>query len=353
VKGLFSFLFLTLSLFFGSLSGFSKGIEFSEKALPPHRVIRVCCSFGTNIRVMGIPDFFVTEITGVEEIGQHHYLGSKEEGNGIIYTYKGGFIDLAHLRDQADWTAYLYHVIISHKGITDFELKLGYEGGTKKLILNIPAEISEIDAMNLAGRIAYDLSVWHEIATWFGASSVPFIPERFSSFSVEDNYSNLLGVTLGIEALKCELPYNDAMTKLIAERLSQLERVDSVSQTYNAMEKVLDKWWTRNYMFPQNNVQLKREFSNYSETHPQIVPGLGDPKGDVCILDVPKLSDPNLKFEDLYTLSFKLNGKFHNKNLFSDPRSRIVTNRNFLSLIDEIEIESNKKLSKISRKFSL
>jgi hypothetical protein len=327
----------------------SKGLDFSGNVLLPHRIIRTCCSFGTNVEVMGLPNFYVTEITGIENIGAHHYMGSKEEGNGIIYTLKGGFIDMAHLRDQADWTAYLYSLIITHKGVPDFELKLGYEGGTKKLQLNIPSDFSDANSMSLAGRIAYDLSVWHEIATWYGASSIPFVPERYSSFSIEDNYSNLLGAILGIEALKSDLPYDEAMTKLINDKLVELERVDSVSQTYDAMEKVLNKWWTRDFKFPQSNVLLKRQFSNYSTTYPLIVPGMSDSENEICDLEMPNLSDTSLKFEDVYTLSFKLNGIFHFKNNLHDLHPRTITSRDFLSIIDEISFESNKKLLKMSK----
>jgi hypothetical protein len=341
--------FLFFIFFVNSIPCHSKGIEFSGKNLPPHRIIRTCCSFGTNVEVMGFPNFYVTEITGVENIGAHHYMGSKEEGNGIIYTLKGGFIDMAHLRDQADWTAYMYSIIITHKGIPDFEIKLGYEGGMKKLHLNVPPDFSDANSMNLAGRIAYDLSVWHEIATWYGASSIPFVPERYSSFSLEDNYSNLLGAIMGIEALKSDLPYEEAMTKLIHDKLIELERVDSVSQTYDAMEKVVNKWWTRNFKFPQSNVLLKREYSNYSTTYPLIVPGLASPGGEVYSLDIPKLTDTNYKLEDVYTLSFRLNGIFHFKNLLLDPHSRTITSRDFLPIIDEITLESNKRLSKISK----
>jgi hypothetical protein len=324
-------------------------MEFPVKTILPPRTIRVCCSFGSNVGVMGIPYFKMTEITGIKNIGKHQYLGSEDEGNGIIYTLKGGFIDMAHLRDQADWTAFLYHIITENKGVPDFEIKLGYERGIKKLSLNIPVDISEINAIILAGRIAYDLSVWHEIATWFGPTSIPLLPERYSSFSVEDDYSNLLGATLGMEALKSDLPYEEAMTKLIDEKLTQLERVDSVSQTYDAMEKVLNKWWNRDFQFPQSNVLLKRAYSNYSFTYPLIVPEYTDPEGDVCVLDVPKLVNANLKFEDLYTLSFKVSGKFHPKYLFADSHSRLITSRDFLPIIDEIKVESNKKLSKIRK----
>lgn len=350
---IFSFLFLTFFLFYGAFPCFSLGIEFSKEPHLPPRIIRTCCAFGSNVGVMGLPYYRYSEITSVENIGKHKYLGDESEGNGIIYTRKGGFIDLAHLRDQSDWTAYLYYIIKNHKGIPDFEIKLGYEGGTKMLSLNVPNDLSDRNMKILAGRIAYDLSVWHEITSWFGLSSVPLLTERFSSFSLEDDYSNLLGATLGIEAIESDLPYEEAMTKLIDEKLSQLERVDSISQTYDAMEKVLNKWWTRYYSFPQNHVTLKRRFATYSTTSPLIVPGFSDHEDDVCFLDIPQLENTSLKFQDIYTINLKLNGKLMSKRYFASLKKKEITNWDFISIVNEISIESNRKLAKISKSFDL
>jgi hypothetical protein len=350
---LFSFLFLLIIFFADTVNGYSKGINFSMRPSPPPKIIRTCCSFGSEVGIIGVPYFKLTEITSIENVGKHEYLGCREEGNGIIYTRKGGFIDLAHLRDQADWTAYLYYIISTHKGISNFEMKLGHEGGAKTLTLNIPQSLSDENSMILAGRIAYDLSVWHEIATWFGANSIPFVPERYSSFSVEDDYSNLLGATLGIKALESNLPFEKAMTKLLDEKLFELERVDSISQTYAAMERVLNEWWTRDYKFPQANVTLKRNYSSYSCANPLIVPGFASSSGEKCVLQLPRLTDANLCFEDLYTLSLKLNMKLRNEHYFVDYRKKTITNRDFLPLIDEISSESDKLLSKVSKKYNL
>jgi hypothetical protein len=58
--------------------------------------------------MVGLPMIKVTQIISLDELGEHRYLGSQDEGNGIIYTATGGFIDIGHVRDQADWTAYLF-----------------------------------------------------------------------------------------------------------------------------------------------------------------------------------------------------------------------------------------------------
>jgi len=352
VMNLRTCLFILLFFFFaGTVRCYPLGVDFVKRHSIPPRIIRTCCSFGSDVGIFGVPYFKLTEITSIENIGRHRYLGGKDEGNGIIYTRKGGFIDLAHLRDQADWTAFLFHIIDTHKGVSNFEIKLGNEGGSKNLVLNIPKDLSSDNSKILAGRIAYDLSVWHEIATWVGAYTIPFVPERYSSFSVEDDYSNLLGVTLGIEALKSNLPFEEAMTKLLDEKLFELERVDSASQTYKAMELVLNKWWTRDYKFPQANVTLKRNYSSYSSATPLIVPGFSSSSGEKCILHLPRLTDPDLSFDDLYTLNLKLGFKLRYEHYFVDYHNKIITNRDFLSLIDEINFESDKKLSKISKKY--
>ena len=309
----------------------------SQKALdnPPPRIIRTCCSFGTDVKVMGLPGVKVTDISSVSELGPHHYLGNDEEGNGIIYTRQGGFIDMGHLRDQADWTAYLYTYITRHlqKGITT--QKLGYEGGTKVLSIYAPTDMAKEDIMKLAGKIAYDLSVWHEIATWFGASYIPLVPERFSSFSVEDAYSNLLGVHLGIKALKSELPYEEAMTKLILETLESLDAVDTQQLTYDAMESVHNVWWTRNKSLPSKDILLVRQLDIYPTVNPMIVPSWKT--NDVApALEVPLVSNNNIPFNQYYHLELKLNRKFPYKAIFPNRKGRWISSEDFGTMIQKV-----------------
>lgn len=336
-------------LFTTSFQGYSKAPEFTKAPSIPPRTIRACCAFGSNVGIVGVPFFKLTEITGIEYIGKHRYLGDRAEANGIIYTRRGGFIDMAHLRDQADWTAYLYILIKHHKGESNFELEIGHEGGSKRLFLNIPNNLSDQNMMVMASHIAYDISVWHEIATWFGISEVPFLRERFSSFSIEDDYSNLLGVILGKEAIESDLPYNEAMTHLIDEKLTELERVDSVSETYDAMEKVLNKWWTRDYKLPHANVTLKRDFSTYSYTYPLLVPKMAGTIDDACVLELPELTNCDVSLDDLYCLQLKLNMKILYNNYFAGLKRKVITNKDFPGIIDEIIYESNERLSEYSR----
>lgn len=304
---------------------------------PPPRIIRTCCAFGSDLKISGVPFKKITEVTSLDEIGNHVYLGGKEEGNGIIYTERGGFIDLGHLRDIADWTRYLYNVILDNKGVGK-EITLGREGGKKTLSLWIPEDITKQEAANLAGRIAYDLSVWHEIGTWFGTSFIPFVPERYSAFSPEDQYSNLTGAVLGVDALTNEQPFELAMTQLIDERLTALKAVQTRKQTLDAMEAVIEDWWTRDKKLPSKKVLIQRYVNADSTLIPWIVPGLSS--GDSLMpVSIPGYSDERLA--EMYELNFKLNHKFPVSEIFPERTDRCISQNDFPVMMHFIEQQTD------------
>lgn len=321
-------------------------IRIEKKENKPHRIIRTCCSFGTDMRLLAVPGFKLTEITSLEQIGPHHYLGDDNEKNGIIYTRRGGFIDMGHLRDQSDWTAYIYMQLIENKNNGKLQLELGYEGGEKVLSVRISPTLTNEDLIKLSGKIAYDLSVWHEIATWFGASTIPFVPERYSSFSVEDAYSNLLGVYIGEKALLSDLPYEEAVTQMIEETLNNLEAVSSETETRMAMEDVMDLWWTRKKPLPSGKVLLQRQLDVYPCLQPWLVPGWAGPNQAKADLEVPAFASNGVELNKYYQLEFKLNHKFPFKKMFPDRRTRTVTQNDFDTLISRIREDLDKPLKR-------
>lgn len=344
--------FLTGLILLSTIAAFGSGPILSTKELnsPPPRIIRTCCAFGADVKMMGIPGLTVNQIMDIDQLGTHHYLGNPKEGIGIIYTKKGGFIDVGHLRDVADWTAYLYSKILASREDCGAKLKLGYEGGLKSLTLQLPENLDTLDAAILAGRIAYDLSVWHEIATWFGVSSVPLVPERYSSFSIEDPYSNLMGATLGVKAIKSDLPYEEAMTKLIAETLKELQAVHSEEATYAAMETVRDIWWTRDKKLPSRKILLRRQTTVYPIVHPLLI----DKATDADYLYSLKVPAKNLAGEALtnfYALNFKLNLKFPFKKMFPQRKTRDITQMDFGVMLDYILQELEKPKYQLKDKF--
>ncbi|MGH2901022.1 MAG: DUF4056 domain-containing protein, partial [Solirubrobacteraceae bacterium] len=93
--------------------------DIPEIAYP--RSLRPCCAFGTDLEVevgfVSVPGVELANLLAPEDIGPHRYdngylslqrgdprgaVGA--EHNGLIYTCRGGFLDLAHVRDNADNT---------------------------------------------------------------------------------------------------------------------------------------------------------------------------------------------------------------------------------------------------------
>ncbi|MDA3929936.1 MAG: DUF4056 domain-containing protein [Prolixibacteraceae bacterium] len=315
-------------------------------------MIRTCCAFGDDVGLVAIPFVKVSDIIAKETIGEHEYLGGKNEGNGIIYTYKGGFIDLGHLRDQSDWTAYLHQLILQNKGNEKFEIVLGRECGLKSLQIQIPKNISNKDAALLAGRIAFDLSVWHEIATWYGASSVPFVPERYSSFSVEDDYSNQLGIQLGIASILSDEPFSEAMTKLLDQKLKELEIAQTIDESFNAMELVNGRWWSQEYKIPNKHFLLKHEIACYTTTYPKLVLDITNEDQTPIPVEIAMHTNENASLVDYYTLTFKTNHKFPFAKIFkSRKKKRIITNSDFFVILEHIRKETKLlKYRKLKRK---
>lgn len=318
----------------------------SNQSLPkPHRIIRTCCSFGTEMQMFALPGIKLTETTSIEKIGQHHYLGDPSEENGIIYSRRGGFIDMGHLRDQADWTAFLYTQILQNKANGNWSMLLGHEGGEKNLYVSLMPNIDNQDMIRLAGKIAYDLSVWHEIATWFGASTIPFVPERYSSFSIEDAYSNLLGVTIGMQALQSELPYEQAVTQLIDKHLKDLEAVSTEAETYMAMEAVRDVWWTRERKLPSAKVLIERQIQVYPCLKPWLVPGMKSANPNPVELNVPLQASNGQLLNSYYQLEFRLNYKFPFRKIFPERRVRNITQNDFDRMLAKVVTEVSRKNS--------
>src|SRR5262249_18013704 len=123
-----------------------------------------------------------------------------DEVSGILYTCRGGFIDIAHVRDNADRTLYLT-AQIGRIAVTGGSIPLLGEGAKRRVVVKPidPALVRTYGlrevVTSLAEWIDYEASIWHEITTWYGWSSTPF-SERPSAFSPEDLYSNLVGAKI-------------------------------------------------------------------------------------------------------------------------------------------------------------
>lgn len=308
-------------------------LTVKELVSPPPKIIRTCCAFGADVGVAHIPFVKKTDITSYHHLGNHAFMGKGNEGNGIIYTQKGGFIDIGHVRDCADWTGYLYSLMIS-KNKTDsiLSLDLGIEGGNKSLIIKNFQHLDSLKMIELAGKIAYDLSLWHEIATWYGASFIPMIPERYSSFSPEDLYSNLLGVKLGMKAIMSSKNFNEAMTTLLNEMLDSLGPVSTEDETLKAMQTVEEIWWTKKKSLPSSKVLMARYFDSDSTLTPWILPN--DSQEATYIL-----SKLDSSLSDYYTLSIEVNRRFNEICSDQSREKKIVTQQDFMWFVQCVEAD--------------
>ena len=307
-----------------------------ELATPPPRIIRTCCGFGVEIGIAGVPFAKKTDITSRDIMGTHTFLGGKTEKNGIIYTRRGGFLDMGHLRDCADWTAYLYNLIKTSQTNPAFRnMELRNEGGAKSLKIIVPNDFTDDQIIALAGKISYDMSLWHEISTWFGASYIPLVPEKFSSFSPEDMYSNLMGVHLGMRAIRSNLDYNEAMTNELSKMLDSLESVNTEAETFDAMHRVNEVWYTNTKKYPNNKITLKR----YLELDPNLAPWLVP--GYESQLPPYILQKPESKLSQYYLLSLKLNFRFPVDSILTGKTDNIITQNDFETFVDYIKKEVN------------
>ncbi|MFA5554042.1 MAG: DUF4056 domain-containing protein [Phycisphaerae bacterium] len=210
------------------------------------------------------------------QLGTHSYRFDFKEKNGIVYTCKAGHVDISHVREAADWTAYLAAITYKNlcSGNCDFSFVLK-EGSVCFVHLSYPDRwqiMSPAEKENLAFDIAvrlgeyfgYTAGTWHEILTWYGYKSKMVFSEFPSAFSWEDTFSNLLGCNIGAYALRdTDLSYEDSVRYTIDKAIQELDP-QSAEVAKDAAEKVRGLWFTGN--IPPFVNMLKRNFDT----------GLGD-----------------------------------------------------------------------------
>lgn len=192
-------------------------------------------------------------------LGRHSYAGS--DSTGMLYTCRGGHIDLAHLRIAADWTKYLadmsFEKLIKNEKEFSFRskpapsmyyVKIEYPDGWLDMEAKERRKIAREVSLGLGRYFGYVASTWHEIVTWFGYKFVAFLPEFSSSFSWEDSYSNLLGTQLAIAAMQDPNGYDHAMTLGIDRELKTLG-VQSPQTAKWAGEKVRGDWFSGHVVY--------------------------------------------------------------------------------------------------------
>jgi len=262
--------------------------------IPYPRSLRPCCAFGADLKVavgrVPVPGVEIGNLLDPTDVGPHRYdngylslYGSDPRGivdnenNGLIYTCRGGVIDLAHVRDNADNTLALVSAVarsLETGGVVD----VPPQGARMRAHLQ-PVSAEAIQkygriqlATVLAQWLAYQFSIWHEIATFYGYASLAEWPEKISAFSPEDLYSNQIGARLagGIilaKEARSDVEYGLSMDAWIKRMLRRLDAVP-LQDSRAAMRAVDGAWWDSEKRIPDWTLVKRRQF----ETGPFLRP---------------------------------------------------------------------------------
>jgi hypothetical protein len=233
-----------------------------------------------------------TRWLGINGLGKHNYDSFVGEGNGIVYTCRGGHIDITHLRIGADNT---YNVTrkIQDSLLNDkpgFSFSLQVDKSTNYISWNYPSNwnlLGNEDKQKVAKEMSYQLApyfvftatTWHEMLTWYGFKCMYVVPEDASGFSWEDSYSNLLGCQMAVDALKSikepdSKSYSKAMTSLLHDKMQELG-IQSARNARQASESMRGEWFKGNLWV----VMIKRNFDvglDDGLVSPSIVSGLNE-----------------------------------------------------------------------------
>lgn len=280
--------------------GVRENITHLSPVIPPADEpdgLRPCCAFGYNLKAkaLGIPVPFyrLDNVIETTSLGKHIYndrlfgaianlAGLSGEKNGIIYTSRGGFIDIAHVRDTADMTLFLFSHIWAQSG-KDRVIDLGDELAQRRIRLFAFATPQDemqryVLSTRLAGWLAFQVAAWHEVAQWYGYESVSGFSEAVSAFSPEDLYSNLLGARLAMALIlrgdaSSIAQYNRAMTVILPEALEQLGAAPAQMTRFH-FDMLDGQWWDSHRYVPEKFLVLKRNYdTSGSRRLPTRVPG--------------------------------------------------------------------------------
>ncbi len=333
--------------------------------------LRPCCAFGQDLKAkvgaVPVPFYEQANVLSPNEVGPHGYDKGDltRERNGLVYTCRGGFIDIAHVRDNADRTIFLALKIARALpgGVT---IEFPEEGTLRRVILKpLPEGLLARHgrwgvATALASWANYELSNWHEIITWYGFESIKGIPERLSAFSPEDVYSNALGINLAVgiitnREMGSREQYEQSMEAWLGEALRRLGAVPK-AQARLAMTAVDGLWWDSSKRVPDWRLVTRRCLAMASPISPWIVAdavtdGPAAPALEQMCKDQPpplplvirdQLGD--LKIADIVTVQLEFTDWIPDHFPLPATKGSTVTQADFPAIVEQIQREGAKDL---------
>ena len=293
-----------------------------------------------------------------ENLGPHGYQYHPFEKNGVVYTCRAGHIDITHLRIAADWTAYLtakaFHSIMDSDPY--FTFNLAVDRSTNHVNISFPedwaerpeeerAVVAKEVATALGPYLAYTMTTWHEILTWFGFKCTGFATEFPSAFSWEDSFSNLLGTIIATRAMQDDKhPYNEALAIALDEEMKVLD-VQPARVARRVSERVKGEWFTGSFLF---FVDMKKRNFDIGLDDGEVTPTMLNCTGQ-CDEDVEPVSYPvpTLEVLDKHGFTLELEIEPHEwerdkilEVVYPDPeekKSRVDPTMHFARIMDHVK----------------
>ena len=224
------------------------------------------------------------EVAAVHRFSQSIF-DQPQEKSGLLYSCRGGFLDIAHVRQAADLTAWFYHQIkqrVSQPSSEGLTITLPEEAARRQLelsrellLLDPQNEHTEVLFIEIAAQATEQLGFWHEAWSWFDYRAVFLYNERHSAFSPEDLYSNALGIHLAMRALAQDSDrYEENMNTLMKEYMTLLQAQPS-SHNQAAFEAIegesSEAWWNKNLGITETTRVSKRYLQTEAEYKPWLV----------------------------------------------------------------------------------
>ncbi len=223
-----------------------------------------------------------------ERLGTHSYGPGLGEASGIVYTERGGSIDIDHVRGAADIAKCAYELSRSAllKGKKRFSVSPPFEFFSNKIEFTYPENWDSLSveektsiatevSLEVGRFVGYNSTLYHEMLTWFGTRFM-LIPEFYSAFSWDDVYSNIVGATLAMKAVQDPKEnYNQAMTRLLAEEMKTLGAVPR-AEAIRITNSVKGKWFKAGLALPR--ITRKNVDAGFDDGYvsPVLIPGASD-----------------------------------------------------------------------------
>lgn len=150
---------------------------------------------------------------------------------GIVYTGRAGFVDLGHLWEVADATAFAYQQIHAAGGASGTTVRVA-EG-----IATLTGTAPATEWLELARSIAFDDALGHEITTYTAMTP----GGHNSSFSPEDLCSNFLGTEVAARALAAGGPFITQAEAQLRTLLASLD-AQNAAETKASFARIATRW---------------------------------------------------------------------------------------------------------------